>query len=83
MDHLCLEIGPITRQEMEAHLKKHGLAIEEQGLRGGAKGEGYSWYIRDPWDHQIELKTDRESLTSRVSLSGIHVCKQTAPKLAH
>ena len=60
MDHLCLEIGPVARKDMEAHLKKHGLAIEEQGLRGGAKGEGYSWYIRDPWDHQIELKTDRE-----------------------
>jgi glyoxylase I family protein len=60
MDHLCLEIGPITRQEMEAHLKKHGLEVEEEGWRGGAKGEGYSWYIRDPWDNQIELKTDKE-----------------------
>ncbi len=60
MDHLCLEIGPVTKSAMEAHLKAHGLAIEEEGVRSGAKGEGYSWYIRDPWDHQIELKTDRE-----------------------
>jgi catechol 2,3-dioxygenase-like lactoylglutathione lyase family enzyme len=60
MDHFCLEIGPVTRQDMEAHLAKHGIEIEEQGLRGGAKGEGYSWYIRDLWDHRIELKTDRE-----------------------
>ena len=60
MDHLCLEIGPVTKTAMEAHLAKHKLKIEEEGWRSGAKGEGYSWYIRDPWDHQIELKTDEE-----------------------
>jgi glyoxylase I family protein len=60
MDHLCLEIGPVTKKAMQAHLKKHKLDVEEEGWRGGAKGEGYSWYIRDPWDHQIELKTDKE-----------------------
>lgn len=59
MDHVCLEIGPVTKADMEAHLKKHGLEIEEEGMRSGAKGQGYSWYIRDPWDHQIELKTDK------------------------
>jgi glyoxylase I family protein len=59
MDHLCLEIGPVTKAAMDAHLASHGLEVEEEGLRGGAKGEGYSWYIRDPWDHQIELKTDK------------------------
>ncbi len=59
MDHLCLEIGPVTKAAMDAHLARHGLEVEEEGLRGGAKGEGYSWYIRDPWDHQIELKTDK------------------------
>jgi glyoxylase I family protein len=58
LDHLCLEIGPITKKAMEAHLAKHSLEVEEEGLRMGAKGQGYSWYIRDPWDHQIELKTD-------------------------
>jgi glyoxylase I family protein len=60
MDHLCLEIGPVTKAAMQAHLKKHELEIEEEGWRSGAKGQGYSWYIRDPWDHQIELKTDEE-----------------------
>jgi glyoxylase I family protein len=59
MDHLCLEIGPVSMAAMEAHLKKYGLKVEEEGLRMGAKGQGYSWYIRDPWDHQIELKTDK------------------------
>lgn len=42
MDHFCLEIGPVTRTAMETHLKAHGLAIEEEGLRSGAKGQGYS-----------------------------------------
>jgi glyoxylase I family protein len=59
MDHLCLEIGPVSKKDLLAHLKRHGLEIEEEGLRMGAKGQGYSWYIRDPWDHQIELKTDK------------------------
>jgi glyoxylase I family protein len=59
MDHVCLEIGPVSRSAMMAHLQRHGLAIEEEGVRSGAKGDGYSWYIRDPWDHQIELKTDK------------------------
>jgi glyoxylase I family protein len=40
MDHLCLEIGAVTRAAMEAHLARHGLEIEEQGMRGGAKGQG-------------------------------------------
>ena len=61
LDHLCLEIGPVTQKAMLAHLAKHRLEIEEEGLRMGAKGQGYSWYIRDPWDHQIELKTDKPS----------------------
>ncbi|MEZ6029545.1 MAG: VOC family protein [Hyphomonadaceae bacterium] len=59
MDHLCLELGPVTEAVMRAHLESHSLAVEEEGVRSGAKGEGYSWYIRDPWDHQIELKTDK------------------------
>jgi glyoxylase I family protein len=58
MDHLCLEIGPVDRRSMEAHLHRHGLEIDEQGLRMGARGEGYSWYVRDPWGNRIELKTE-------------------------
>jgi len=59
MDHLCLGIGPVTEAAMRAHLERYGLQVEEEGIRSGAKGKGYSWYIRDPWGHQIELKTDR------------------------
>lgn len=58
MDHLCLEIGPVKEADMRAHLMAHGLAIEEEGWRSGAKGQGWSWYIRDPWGNQIELKTE-------------------------
>lgn len=59
MDHLCIEIGPVAPEAMKAHLAAHGLAIEEEGVRSGAKGMGYSWYIRDPWGHQIELKMEK------------------------
>jgi hypothetical protein len=55
---VSLEIGPVAKEAMKALLERHGLEIEEEGLRMGAKGQGYSWYFRDPWDHQIELKTE-------------------------
>ena len=59
MDHFRLEIGPVTKAGMQAHLEAHGLAIEEEGMRSGAKVQGYSWYNREPFDHQVELKTDK------------------------
>jgi catechol 2,3-dioxygenase-like lactoylglutathione lyase family enzyme len=59
VDHICIEIGPVSKAAMAEHLKGHEIRIEEEGVRGGAKGDGYSWYVRDPWDHQIEIKTYR------------------------
>jgi hypothetical protein len=51
------------RQSLQSRRTRYAchLSLEPfpRALRGGAKGEGYSWYIRDPWDHQIELKTDK------------------------
>ncbi len=38
MDHFCLEIGPVTKAAMEAHLKMHGLVIEEEGCAQAPRG---------------------------------------------
>jgi glyoxylase I family protein len=56
MDHVCIAIGPCEEQAMRAHLARNGINIVEEGIRYGAKGDGMSFYIRDPSGNQIELK---------------------------
>ena len=56
MDHVCMSTGPCDEAAMRAHLARHGVAIVEEGIRYGAKGDGMSFYIRDPSGNQIELK---------------------------
>ena len=41
---------------MRAHLAAHGIAIVEEGIRYGARGEGMSFYVKDPAGNTIELK---------------------------
>jgi len=57
LDHVCIATGPCEEQAMRAHLSRHGIAILEEGIRYGAKGNGFSFYIADPSGNQIELKT--------------------------
>ena len=59
MDHVALDTGDWEEAAMRAHLAAHGVGIEEEGLRGGAKGEDLSFYVRDPAGNQIELKRSR------------------------
>lgn len=59
VDHVALDTGDWEEAAMRAHLAAHGIAIEEEGLRGGAKGEDLSFYVRDPAGNQIELKRSR------------------------
>jgi glyoxylase I family protein len=59
VDHVALDTGDWDEDEMRAHLAAHKIEIVEEGLRGGAKGEDLSFYIRDPTGNQIELKRSR------------------------
>lgn len=59
VDHVALDTGDWDEAEMRAHLAAHGIGIEEEGIRGGAKGDDLSFYIRDPAGNQIELKRSR------------------------
>ncbi|HYU17664.1 MAG TPA: VOC family protein [Chloroflexota bacterium] len=57
LDHFCLviegELEPAIRE-----LEGHGVTIERgPAVRSGARGDGYSVYIRDPDDNLIELRT--------------------------
>ncbi len=56
MDHVCIATGPWEEAAMRAHLAAHGVQIVEEGTRYGARGEGLSFYIKDPSGNAIELK---------------------------
>jgi catechol 2,3-dioxygenase-like lactoylglutathione lyase family enzyme len=56
LDHVCIATGPWDEAAMRAHLAAHGVGIVEEGIRYGARGDGLSFYIRDPSGNQVELK---------------------------
>ena len=58
MDHVALAIGPCEGDKLRDHLERHDIEIVEEGVRYGAKGDGYSFYVRDPAGNTIELKGD-------------------------
>jgi len=56
MDHVCIATGPWEEAALRAHLAAHDIEIVEEGIRTGARGDGLSFYIRDPAGNTIELK---------------------------
>jgi glyoxylase I family protein len=56
MDHVALATGPWDPDALRAHLAAHRIEIVEEGTRYGAKGDGYSVYVKDPAGNTVELK---------------------------
>jgi catechol 2,3-dioxygenase-like lactoylglutathione lyase family enzyme len=56
MDHFCLRVEPFDADAIIAHLKKHGIAVDEVKDRFGAEGNGPSIYLKDPEGNTVELK---------------------------
>lgn len=56
VDHVCIATGPWDEAAMRAHLAAHKVEIVEEGIRGGARGDGLSFYVRDPSGNMLELK---------------------------
>ena len=56
MDHVCIATGTWNEAAMRAHLAARGIEIVEEGIRSGARGDGLSFYVRDPSGNLIELK---------------------------
>ena len=56
MDHVALATGPWDQDALRAHLAAHQVEIVEEGIRYGAKGDGYSVYVKDPAGNTVELK---------------------------
>lgn len=57
MDHFCLQLKPISEQEISEHLKRHGFPKSEFADRRGAQGVGRSVYIKDPEGNTVELRS--------------------------
>ena len=55
VDHVAISIGACDQEALKRHLAAHGVPIEEEGIRGGARGDTWSVYFRDPDDNLVEL----------------------------
>lgn len=56
-DHLCLRIEPWRPEAIIAHLRSHGVQIDDApSERYGADGYGPSLYLSDPEGNRLELK---------------------------
>lgn len=56
LDHVCLATSAWDEAAMRAHLAAHNVDIVEEGIRYGARGDGLSFYVRDPFGNTLELK---------------------------
>ncbi|MDX6284400.1 MAG: glyoxylase family protein [Kribbellaceae bacterium] len=56
LDHVCLATGAWDEAALRAHLAAHRVEIVEEGTRYGARGDGLSFYVRDPSGNTLELK---------------------------
>lgn len=56
VDHICLRIAGFDPDRTRAILERNGVAIESEGDRYGASGDGWSMSITDPDGNGIELR---------------------------
>lgn len=57
LDHFCLQLKPVSEDEIQDHLTEHGLLEGSFQRRYGAQGYGNSIYIRDPEGNTVELRS--------------------------
>lgn len=56
VDHFCLQIKPVSENEIIKYLKYFDIEISEFVKRYGAQGLGNSIYIKDPEGNTVEIK---------------------------
>lgn len=57
MDHFCLQIEPLSENEIQAYLTSRGVEVGDFEDRYGAQGMGRSIYIKDPAGNTVELRS--------------------------
>lgn len=56
LDHFCLAIEPFDADQIQHHLRTHGVEFGAPASRYGAGGQGPSIYLSDPEGNTVELK---------------------------
>lgn len=56
LDHFCLRVDPFDAEQIQGHLRGHGLDPGKVESRYGAEGQGPSIYVTDPEGNVVELK---------------------------
>lgn len=56
VDHICLRIAGFDPERTRAHLARHGVEVQSEGVRYGSSGDGYSMSITDPDGNGVELR---------------------------
>ena len=64
LDHFCLQLKPISEEEIKQHLLSHGIDAGSFDQRYGAQGFGPSLYIKDPEGNVVELRSQITSGSS-------------------
>ncbi|MFT7246969.1 MAG: glyoxylase I family protein [Candidatus Azotimanducaceae bacterium] len=57
LDHFCLQLEPVTEEDIRSHLVSHGITVGDFADRYGAEGQGKSIYIEDPDGNVVELRS--------------------------
>lgn len=55
LDHFCLQLGPVSNDEIRIHLTSRGIEMDDFEDRYGAQGVGKSIYIKDPEGNTVKL----------------------------
>lgn len=56
VDHVCIATSPFDHDDMRRHLDKHNVRVVQEAFHGGARGQGQSFYILDPFGNKLEIK---------------------------
>jgi catechol 2,3-dioxygenase-like lactoylglutathione lyase family enzyme len=57
LDHYCLTIAPTDLSQVASRLRERGVTVEgDAKKRSGARGDGYSIYVRDFEGNRVELR---------------------------
>ncbi len=57
VDHFCLQLKPISEDQIKAHLESNSIEVGDFDDRYGAQGSGSSLYITDPEGNIVELRS--------------------------
>lgn len=55
LEHFCLRISPFNFEDLSEYFKENGVELLRYGQRFGAQGYGWSFYLHDPENNEIEL----------------------------